>query len=253
MSGHSKWATTKHKKGAADAKKGKIFTKLVREITVAAREGGGNSENNPKLRLALERARQANMPGENMERAIKKGTGELPGVSYEQSFYEGYGPGGVAVLVEVLTDNKNRASSEVRNIFSKRGGSLAGSGSVSWIFKMKGYFLVERSGIDEEKLMGIVLENGAEDMKTEGNLYEITCEVKDFEQVKKALEQNRVKIQTAEVTKLPTTLVKVEGAAAKQVLQLIETLEDHDDVQNVYANFDIPDEILNEAQTYGTK
>jgi len=193
------------------------------------------------------------MPGENMERAIKKGTGELPGVSYEQSFYEGYGPGGVAVLVEVLTDNKNRASSEVRNIFSKRGGSLAGSGSVSWIFKMKGYFLVERSGIDEEKLMGIVLENGAEDMKTEGNLYEITCEVKDFEQVKKALEQNRVKIQTAEVTKLPTTLVKVEGAAAKQVLQLIETLEDHDDVQNVYANFDIPDEILNEAQTYGTK
>ena len=253
MSGHSKWATTKHKKGAADAKKGKIFTKLVREITVAAREGGGNSENNPKLRLALERARQANMPGENMERAIKKGTGELPGVSYEQSFYEGYGPGGVAVLVEVLTDNKNRASSEVRNIFSKRGGSLAGSGSVSWIFKMKGYFLVERSGIDEEKLMGIVLENGAEDMKTEGNLYEITCEAKDFEQVKKALEQNRVKIQTAEVTKLPTTLVKVEGAAAKQVLQLIETLEDHDDVQNVYANFDIPDEILNEAQTYGTK
>ena len=244
MSGHSKWATTKHKKAAADAKKGKIFTKLIREITVAAREGGGNPESNPKLRIALERARQANMPGDNIDRAVKKGTGELPGVSYEQVFYEGYGPGGVAILVEVLTDNKNRASSEVRNIFSKKGGNLAGSGSVSWIFKMKGYFLVEKSGVDEEKLLGIVLENGAEDMKTEGNLYEITCDVKDFEQVKGALEQNRVKIQTAEVTKLPSTLVKVDGDAAKQVLQLVETLEDHDDVQNVYANFDIPDEIL---------
>ena len=171
----------------------------------------------------------------------------LPGVSYEQIFYEGYGPGGVAILVEVLTDNKNRASSEVRNIFSKKGGNLAGSGSVSWIFKMKGYFLVEKTGLDEEKLMGIVLENGAEDMKTEGNLYEITCDVKEFEQVKKALEQNRIKIQTAEVTKIPSTLVKVDGEAAKQVLQLVEILEDHEDVQNVYANFDIPDEILQAA------
>ncbi len=247
MSGHSKWATTKHKKGAADAKKGKIFTKLVREITVAAREGGGHPETNPKLRIALDRARQANMPGDNMDRAIKKGTGELPGVSYEEIQYEGYGPGGVAILVDVLTDNKNRASSEVRNIFSKKGGNLAGAGSVSWIFKMKGYFLVEQSGIDEEKLMGIVLENGAEDMKIEGTLYEITCDVKEFEQVKKALEQNKVKIQTAEVTKLPSSLVKVDGNPAKQVLQLVEMLEDHDDVQNVYANFDIPDEILQAA------
>ena len=251
MSGHSKWATTKHKKAAADAKKGKLFTKLIRELTVAAREGGGNPESNPKLRIALERARQANMPGDNIDRAIKKGTGELPGVSYEQTFYEGYGPGGVAVLVEVLTDNKNRASSEVRNIFSKKGGNLAGSGSVSWIFKTKGYFLVERGGIDEEKLLGIVLENGAEDMKTEGSTYEITCEAKDFEQVKKSLEENRVKIQTAEVTKLPTTYVKVNGEAAKHVLQLIETLEDHEDVQNVYANFDIPDEILQAAAKEG--
>ena len=247
MSGHSKWATTKHKKAAADAKKGKIFTKLIREITVAAREGGGHAESNPKLRIALERARQANMPGDNMERAIKKGTGELPGVSYEEIHYEGYGPGGVAILVEVLTDNKNRASSEVRNLFAKKGGNLAGSGSVSWMFKMKGYFLVEKSGIDEEKLLGIVLENGAEDMKTEGDLYEIICDVKEYEAVKKALEANHVKIQTAEVTKLPSSLVKVDGDAAKQVLQLVDTLEDHDDVQNVYANFDIPDEILQAA------
>lgn len=247
MSGHSKWATTKHKKAAADSKKGKLFTKLIRELTLAARDGGGNPETNPKLRLAIERARQANMPGDNVDRAIKKGTGELPGVTYEQAVYEGYGPGGVAVLVEVLTDNKNRASSEVRNIFSKSGGNLAGSGSVHWIFKTKGYFLVEQGGIDEEKLLGIVLENGAEDMRTEGNTYEITCDVKDFEQVKKALEQNRVRIQTAEITKLPTALVKVKGEAARQVLHLIDTLEDHDDVQSVYANFDIPDEILQAA------
>jgi len=251
MSGHSKWATTKHKKAAADAKKGKIFTKLIREITVAAREGGGHPETNPKLRLALERAREANMPGENVDRAIKKGTGELPGVSYEEVVYEGYGPGGVAILVEALTDNKNRASSEVRNIFSKKGGSMAGSGSVSWIFKMKGYFLVDRGGVDEEKLMDIVLEKGAEDMKTEGNVYEITCDPKGFEAVRKALEQHKVKIQTAEITKLPTSSVKVAGETAKQVLQLVELLEDHDDVQNVYANFDIPDEILHAAAKEG--
>ncbi|MFH1858078.1 MAG: YebC/PmpR family DNA-binding transcriptional regulator [Candidatus Omnitrophota bacterium] len=247
MSGHSKWATTKHKKAAQDAKKGRVFTKLIREITVAARHGGGNPETNPKLRLALERARQANMPSDNVDRAVKKGTGELPGVSYEEVVYEGYGPGGVAVLVEVLKDNKNRTYYEVRNLFSKKNGNLAGLGSVSWIFKSKGYFLVERSCMDEEALMNIALENGAEDLKTEGDVYEITCDTKDFEKVKKALEQNRVKLQMAEVTKLPTTFVKVDGEAAKQVLQLVESLEDHDDVQHVYANFDIPDEILQAA------
>lgn len=248
MSGHSKWATTKHKKAAADAKRGKIFTKLTRELTVAAREGGGSPESNPKLRIAMERAREANMPSDNVDRAIKKGTGELPGVSYEEQHYEGYGPGGVAILVEVLTDNKNRASSEVRNIFAKKGGNLAGPGAVSWIFKMKGYFLVDKAGIDEEKLMGIVLENGADDIQTEGNTYEVTCDPKNFEKVKKALLESKVKMVTAEVTKLPSSLVKVNGDPAKQVLQLVELLEDHDDVQNVYANFDIPDEILSETQ-----
>lgn len=251
MSGHSKWATTKHKKAAQDAKKGRLFTKLIREITVAARESGGNPDNNPKLRLALERAKQANMPGDNVDRAIKKGTGELPGVSYEAVIYEGYGPGGVAILVEALTDNKNRASSEVRNLFSKKNGNLAGPGSVSWIFKTKGYFLVEQGGIDEETLFTIASENGAEDFKTEGGFYEITCDPKEFERVKKALEQKKVKMQSAEMTKLPTTLVKVDGEAAKQVLQLVESLEEHDDVQNVYANFDIPDEILQEAAKEG--
>lgn len=247
MSGHSKWATTKHRKSAQDAKKGKVFTKLIRELTIAAREGGGNIETNPKLRLAIERARQANMPGDNVDRAIKKGTGELPGVTYEEVAYEGYGPGGVAILVEVVTDNKNRASSEVRNLFAKKGGNLAGSGSVSWIFKTKGYFLVERSSIQEEKLMEIALESGAEDMKTEGDVYEITCDVKAFDQVKKALETYPVKIQSAVVTKLPTTHVKVGGEDVKQLLHLIDTLEEHDDVQNVYANFDIPDEVLQAA------
>jgi len=244
MSGHSKWATTKHRKAAQDAKKGKIFTKLIREITIAAREGGGKIETNPKLRLALERARQANMPNDNMERAVKKGTGELPGVTYEQVVYEGYGPGGVAILVDVVTDNKNRASAEVRNLFSKKGGNLAGSGSVNWIFKTKGYFLVEQSKVDEETLMSVVLEHGAEDMKGEGDVYEITCDVKAYDQVRKALEEKKIPIQSSEITKLPTSHVKVESGTAKQLLQLIDALEDHDDVQNVYANFDIPDEVL---------
>ena len=244
MSGHSKWATTKHKKAAVDAKRGKLFTKLIKEITVAAKAGGGNPEANPRLRVAMQKARESNMPGDTMERAIKKGTGELEGVAYEEVLYEGYGPGGVAILVEALTDNKNRTSSELRSLFSKRGGNLAGAGSVGWIFKKKGYFLIDKQGANEEQLMTLALENGAEDMQSEGNTFEITSEAKDFERLKGVLQRFPFKIQTAESTMLPSSHVKVDGDAARQVLQLIESLEDHEDVQNVYANFDIPEEIL---------
>ena len=244
MSGHSKWATTKHKKAAVDAKRGKLFTKLIREITVAAKAGGGSVEANPRLRFAMQKAREANMPSDTMERAVKKGTGELEGVSFEEVIYEGYGPGGVAILVEAVTDNKNRTSSELRSLFSKRGGNLAGAGSVGWIFKKKGYFLVDKQGANEEKLMTLALENGAEDMRNEGSTFEITCEAKEFERLKEVLQQSPFKVQTAELTSLPSSHVKVDGEPARQLLQLIESLEDHDDVQNVYANFDIPEEIL---------
>ena len=244
MSGHSKWATTKHKKALVDAKRGKLFTKLIREITVAAKAGGGSVEANPRLRFAMQKAREANMPSDTMERAVKKGTGELEGVSFEEVIYEGYGPGGVAILVEAVTDNKNRTSSELRSLLSKRGGNLAGAGSVSWIFKKKGYFLIDKQGVSEEKLMTLVLENGAEDMQSEGNTFEITCEAKEFERLKEVLQHSSFKVQTAELTSLPSSHVKVDGEAARQLLQLIESLEDHDDVQNVYANFDIPEEIL---------
>ena len=244
MSGHSKGATTKHKKAVVDAKRGKLFTKLIREVTVAAKAGGGNVEANPRLRFAMQKAREANMPNDTIERAVKKGTGELEGVLYEEVVYEGYGPGGVAILVEALTDNKNRTSSEVRSLFSKRGGNLAGAGSVGWIFKKKGYFLVDKQDANEEKLMTLALENGAEDMRSEGNTFEITCEAKDFERLKGILQQSVFKVQTAELTSLPSSHVKVDGDSARQLLQLIESLEDHDDVQNVYANFDIPEEIL---------
>ena len=251
MSGHSKWATTKHKKAAVDAKRGKLFTKLIREITVAAKAGGGNVEANPRLSFAMQKAREANMPSDTIDRAVKKGTGELEGVTYEEVIYEGYGPGGVAILVEALTDNKNRASSELRSLFSKRGGNLAGAGSVGWIFKKRGYFLIDKQGTNEEQLLTVVLENGAEDMQGEGNTFEITCEAKDFERLKGALQHSPFKVQTAELTMLPSTHVKVDGDLARQVLQLIESLEDHEDVQNVYANFDIPDQILQAAAKEG--
>jgi YebC/PmpR family DNA-binding regulatory protein len=249
MSGHSKWAGIKHKKALMDAKKGKIFTKLIKEITVAARGGGGNPDTNSALRVAVSKAKEANMPSENVERAIKRGTGELPGVSYEQVTYEGYGPGGVAIMVEALTDNKNRTSAELRNIFSKKGGNLAGAGSVSWLFQKKGFFLVNKSGIDEDKLMSIVLDAGAEDMKSEADSYEITTQVKDFEKVKATLQENNIAYQIAELTMVPTSTVKVTGPLAKQVLSLAEAIEEHEDVQNVYSNFDIPDEILQEVES----
>lgn len=246
MSGHSKWASIKHKKGAADAKRGRLFTKLIREITVAAREGGGNTDTNPRLRTAISRAKDANMPSSNIDNAVKKGTGELPGVSYEACMFEGYGPGGVAILVEALTDNKNRTTAEVRNIFSKKNGNLAGSGSVAWIFNPKGYINVDRSQISEDELFSVSVDAGAEDIKTEEKVYEIYTNATDLENVKKALQAKGIKWEMADLTMIPSNTVKVGGQEAKQLMALMEALEEHDDVQKVYANFDIPDEILEE-------
>ncbi len=246
MSGHSKWASIKHKKGAADAKRGRIFTKLIREITVAAKDGGGSPETNPRLRTAITRANDANMPKDNIAKAIKKGTGELPGVSYENCIFEGYGPGGVAIIVEALTDNKNRASAEIRNIFTKRGANMAGAGSVSWIFTAKGYLLVSKEEIGEEELFSVAIDAGAEDIKVDEKVQEVFCDPKDFENLKKALETKKIKFESAELTKIPNSTIKIAGNEAKQLLSLIEVLEDHEDVQKVYANFDIPDEVLEE-------
>ncbi|MDD5449170.1 MAG: YebC/PmpR family DNA-binding transcriptional regulator [Candidatus Omnitrophica bacterium] len=243
MSGHSKWATIKHKKGALDAKRGQLFTKLIKEITIAAKNGG-NPDTNPRLRSAIQKAKESNMPADNIDRAVKKGTGELPGVIYEEVMYEGYGPAGVAILVEAVTDNKNRASSEIRNIFAKKGGNMAGSGSVSWIFEKKGFFVVNKKQIDEDKLMTIVLEAGAEDLVTEDDTYEIKSSPADFENVRKALEANKIKYESAEITMAPKNTISLAGDDAKQILGLVDALEEHEDVQNVYANFDIPDEIL---------
>lgn len=249
MSGHSKWAGIKHKKALADAKKGQIYTKLIKEITVAAREGGGNPETNARLRTVITKAREQNMPSDNIKTAIKRGTGELPGVTYETVIYEGYGQGGVAILVEALTDNKNRTTAELRNIMSKKGGNFAGSGSVSWIFNKKGYILIEKTQAKEEEIMSIVLDAGAEDMKTDAKNYEITTSVQDLENVKAALQAKGIKWQVAELTMVPSSTIKLTGNDAKQILSLVEALEEHDDVQQVYANFDIPDEILEQMAT----
>jgi len=244
MSGHSKWAGIKHRKGAQDAKKGKAFTKIVKEICVAARQSGGDPNTNPALRLAIQRAKGVNMPADNIERAIKKGTGELEGVTYEHVTYEGYGPGGVAIMVEALTDNKNRTTSEVRNTFSKKGGNMAGTGSVSWMFEKKAYFLINKSTIDEDSLTAIALDAGADDLTQEGDSYEIKTQPHDFEKVKKILEDKGVKLDLSDVTMVPKSTIRITGEKAKTVLGLMETLEEHDDVQHVYANFDIPDEDL---------
>ena len=245
MSGHSKWSSIKHKKGAADAKRGQIFTKLIKEITAAAKSAGGSPEGNPRLRVAIAKAKEANMPKDNIEKAIKRGTGELPGVIYEEVLYEGYGPAGVAVLVEALTDNKNRTTAEVRNIFSKNGGNMAGAGSVAWIFQKKGYFLVDKTKIGEEQLMELVLGAGAEDLKTEGAVYEIFTAPKDFEAVKHVLAQKEIEVQSGELTMIPSSTVPIaDEAMAKRLLAFMETLEEHDDVNHAYANFDIPDSML---------
>lgn len=240
MAGHSKWAQIKHKKAHTDAKKGKLFTKLVKEISVAARLGGGDPDGNPRLRTAIEKAKEVNMPSENIKRAIMKGTGELPGVSYEEVLYEGYGPGGAAVIIEVMTDNKNRTLPEIRHILSKNGGSLGETGCVSWNFQKKGYILVDKSKIDEDTLMSLVLEAGAEDMKNDPDEenYEIITTVDKFSTVKDALTKASIEFSMAEITMLPKTYVKLTGNQAEQMLKLLDALEDHDDVQNVYSNFD---------------
>jgi len=244
MSGHSKWASIKHKKAATDAKRGALFTKLIRELTAAARQGGGNPDNNSRLRTAIARAKTQNMPTSNIDNAIKKGTGELPGIVYEEVTYEGYGPKGVAIMIETLTDNKNRTTAEIRNLFSKKNGNLGGAGSVSWMFQKKGYIVVDKKDIGEDKLMNIVLDAGAEDMKTEDNTYEITTSVADFEKVKKAIEDQKINMQSAEITMIPSSVIQITGQDAKITLELMESLEDHEDVQHVYANFDMPDDVL---------
>jgi len=251
MSGHSKWASIKHKKAATDSKRGKVFTKLIKEITIAARHGGGKTDANPRLRLAIQRAKQANMPADNIDRAIKKGTGELEGVNYEEIVYEGYAAAGVAVYIEVVSDNKNRITSEIRNIFSKYGGNMAGAGSVAWMFEKKGYFAVSKSTISEDALMAIALDSGAEDFSVEEEVFEIKTMPQDFEKVKKALEDNSVKIESSEITMIPKSTIKVGGDKAKQILTLVDILEDNDDVQNVYTNFDIPEDILKELESKG--
>jgi YebC/PmpR family DNA-binding regulatory protein len=245
MSGHSKWKTNKGKKAVADAKKSSAYTKIIKEIIVAAREGG-NPDTNSRLRTAMTRAKEANMPSDNVKMAIKRGTGELPGVVYETVMYEAYAQGGVALLVEAFTDNKNRSTAEIRNIMSKRGGNMAGAGSVSWMFTKKGYILIDKGQAKEDELMSIVLDAGAEDFKTDDKNYEITTSVQQLEKVKQAIEAKGIKWLDAELTMVPSSTVKVTGNDAKQVLSLVDALEEHDDVQQVYANFDIPDEILEE-------
>jgi len=244
MSGHSKWSTIKRKKGKADAERGKMFTRLIKEITVSARESGGDPDGNPRLRSAILAAKAANMPAANIDRAIKKGTGELPGVSYEEIKYEGYGPGGVAVLVETLTDNKNRAVSEIRHIFTNNGGNLGEVGCVGWMFEKKGIIQVEKGKADEEELMMSVLDAGALDMSTEEDYFEIVTPFNRAEEVKQALDAKKIPYIQAEMTMVPQTTIKLEGKQAEQMLRLMEELEDHDDVQKVYANFDIDTEIM---------
>lgn len=244
MSGHSKWHGIRHKKALVDAKRGKIFTKVTKEITVAAKLGGGDPNGNPRLRLAVERAKSVNMPKEKIERAIKKGIGELEGAHYEELTYEGFGPGGVAVLVEILTDNRNRAVSDIRHIFTKNNGKPAEAGSVSWIFEKKGVILFDRSQIDEDKVMEIALEAGAEDVLEEKTTIEVRTSPIDFEKVKKSFETNGLAYISAELSMIPLNTIKLSGKEAEQMLKLMELLTDNEDVQNVYANFDIPDDII---------
>jgi YebC/PmpR family DNA-binding regulatory protein len=242
MSGHSKWASIKHKKAAADAKRGKIFTKIIRELSVAAKMGGGDPDANPRLRKAISDAKGVNMPADNIKRAIMKGTGELEGVSYDEITYEGYGPGGVAILLEILTDNRNRTVSELRHIFSKNGGNIGESGCVAWMFKRKGYLVVEKSRASEDDLLNIILEAGAEDLREDGSNYEIFTPPDSYEDVVEALENNKIEIAASNLGQIPQNYVKLEGKQAQQLLRLMEELEDHDDVQNVWANFDIDEE-----------
>lgn len=244
MSGHSKWSTIRHKKAATDAKRGKIFTKLIKEITVAARMGGGDPAANPRLKTAIAAAKAENMPKDNIDRAVKKGTGELEGVNYEESVYEGYGPGGTAIFVESLTDNKNRAVADIRHIFSKHGGNLGSSGCVAYLFEKKGYLVVSKSDTDEERLMEVALEAGAEDVREDESNFEVITAPADYEAVKSAVEEAGIPTADAEVTMLPTTYTRLEGKEAEQMVRMMESLEDCEDVQKVYTNADIPEEML---------
>ena len=244
MSGHSKWASIKHKKGAADAKRGKIFTKLIKEITVAARIGGGDPAGNPRLRTAILIAKGKNMPVDNITRAIKKGTGELEGVHYEEVTYEGYGPGGAAIFLEAMTDNKNRTVSEIRAALGKAGGNLGENGCVGWMFEKKGLIAVKTAAKNEDDLMELAIDAGADDMQTVDDHYEITTAVENFEAVRKALEEAGVPMDTAELTRIPQNTVSLDEKKGKALLKLMDILEDHDDIQKAYSNFDIPDDVM---------
>ena len=247
MSGHSKWATIKHKKGALDAKRGKTFTRLIKEITIAAKQGGGDPDGNPRLRTAVLAAKAENMPAENIKRAIQRGTGELEGVNYEEITFEGYGPGGVAIIVETTTDNRNRTVSEIRHTFSKNGGNLGESGSVRFMFSKKGIIAIEKSAASEEKLMDIVLEHGGEDMSDEGDTWEIITEPNAFDGVLTAVKAAGIPVAMSEVTMVASTHTKLEGPAANQMMRLLEALEDFDDTQNVYSNFEMTAEQMEQV------
>jgi YebC/PmpR family DNA-binding regulatory protein len=242
MSGHSKWASIKHKKAALDAKRGKIFTKIIRELSIAARMGGGEPDTNPRLRKAIADAKAVNMPADNIKRAIMKGTGQLEGVSYEDFAYEGYGPGGVAIYVETLSDNKNRTVSELRHIFTKNSGHIGESGCVAWMFKRKGYVVVEQEKASEDELLEIILDAGAEDLREDGSNYEIFTLPENYEAVVNALKEHDIELAASNLGYIPQNYVKLEGKQAQQLLRLMEELEDHDDVQHVWANFDIDEE-----------
>ncbi len=249
MSGHSKWSTIKRKKEKVDAARGKVFTRLIKEITIAAREGGGDESANPRLRTAVASAKTANMPSANIDRAIKKGTGELPGVIYEEGILEGYGPGGVALYIDILTDNRKRTVADVRHILSKHGGNLAESGAVAWMFEKKGLVTLPKGELDEDDLLMVVMEAGAEDLQGEDDMFEITTALEDLESVKAALEAKGIDYESAAPTMYPKNTVKVEGKNAEQLLKCLDLLEDHDDVQTVYSNFDIDTSILEQMES----
>lgn len=244
MSGHSKWSTIKRKKAAIDAARGKVFTKLIRELTTAARRGGGDADANPRLRAAIDAARTANMPAATMERAVKRGTGEIEGVSYEEATFEGYGPGGVALFIDVLTDNRNRTVAEIRHALTKHGGSLGEGGCVAWMFELKGVLLIPVNGRTEDEMLEIVLEAGADDLTQEGDVFQVTTRAGDLAQVKEALDRRGVSVSSADVVRVAQNTVRVEGKDAEMMLKLLEVLEDQDDVQRVSSNFDIPEELM---------
>jgi len=249
MSGHSKWSTIKRKKAKVDAARGKVFTRLIKEITIAAREGGGDESTNPRLRTAIAAAKTANMPAANIERAIKKGTGELPGVTYEGGFLEGYGPGGVAIYIDFLTDNRKRTVAEVRHILSKHGGNLAESGAVAWMFEKKGLVTLPKGDLEEDDLLMIVMDAGAEDLRVEDDTYEITCAIEDLENVKATLDENGIAYENAAPTMYPKNSVKVEGKDAEQLLKCLDLLEENDDVQIVYSNFDMDVSVMEQMES----